>query len=285
MALDTNLPVFARPIEIHSANKTFEITANASAESLSLTEGTYANLAALLVEFEYQMEQHTELAASTAELNSDLKVYLHESTNFSVSWTHTALRDLLGFDDDLLLNRSHTADYMSPYLWHPTYLCANQGEWYNDPGASFSGTVSQSGRVAGSRTAPRYYMRTFDFVFEPIARVYSAAGASAYEQDNSFESFYEATINAYPVSDTVTLKGFYFFPTVQDLLDNETTTDYDGGGINFEYDSSPDTYVYCSPSLKFPSITPAIPSGKLYYDITGFEVRTATAPTWATPNT
>jgi len=285
MAIDPNLPVFARPIEIHAANKTFEITANASAESLSLTEGTYANLAALLVEFEYQMEQHTELAASTAELNSDLKVYLHESTNFSVSWTHTALRDLLGFDDDLLSNRSHTADYGSPYLWHPTYRCANQDEWTCDAAATFAGTVSQSGRVAGSRIAPRYHVRSFDFVFEAADRVFVTAAETTYEQEITFERFFENTLNAYPVSDTVPLKGFYYFPTAQDLFDNETTTAYDSGGVDFSLSSSPDTYCYCAPAIKMPDLTPSLPSGKTHYDISGFVVRTATAPTWATPST
>ena len=119
MALDTNLPVFARPIEIHSANKTFEVTSNSNAESLSLTEGTYANLAALLIEFSYQYDSHAD-AGGDATLNSDLKVEITCSSpgTTTIVWTHTALRDLLGFDEGVSVSDGNpqAGDYMSPYL-------------------------------------------------------------------------------------------------------------------------------------------------------------------------
>jgi hypothetical protein len=62
------------------------------------------------------------LATPTAVLTEDRKVKLTNGAAFTVTWTNTTLRDLLGFTGDLASAASHTATNVSPLLWSPGHI-------------------------------------------------------------------------------------------------------------------------------------------------------------------
>lgn len=55
----------------------------------------------------------------TAVLTRDRRVKLGANANFSVQWTDTGLRDLLGFTGNLAAASTYTAPLVSPLLWSP----------------------------------------------------------------------------------------------------------------------------------------------------------------------
>jgi len=59
------------------------------------------------------------LGSPTAVLTRDRKVKLSNGANFTVTWTNTTLRDLLGFTGNLASASSYTATNVSPLLWSP----------------------------------------------------------------------------------------------------------------------------------------------------------------------
>lgn len=59
------------------------------------------------------------LASATAVLTQDRKVKIGNGANFTVTWTNTTFRDLLGFTGNLSGASSYTATNTSKLLWSP----------------------------------------------------------------------------------------------------------------------------------------------------------------------
>lgn len=66
------------------------------------------------------------LTAPTVVLLENRRVRISATGVFSITWTDTALRDLLGFSANLAGSSSYTAPAISPLLWSPGYAVSRQ---------------------------------------------------------------------------------------------------------------------------------------------------------------
>ena len=67
-----------------------------------------------------------------------------------------------------------------------------------------------------------------------------------------------------------------------DALTSASST-LDDGGVTWQYSSGAETYVYCHPETSGVDVGGAsLPNARQRYNINGFKIHTATAPTWVT---
>jgi hypothetical protein len=130
--------------------------------------------------------------------------------------------------------------------------------------------------------------RDLSFVHEPTLNVHREAATNAYYRERCYETFSLESRRSTPtVSTNCTTKGFYFIPDYSYYTSSANKanipTTMDSGGIDFNYASSPDYYVYCHlDSSGCDKPDNSIPRGRLYYN-TEMRINTATAPTWTAP--
>lgn len=107
---------------VRDFSATVTITGDASGETIA--EGDYylyhaTSSISLLAQFAAAMTA-AGVAGATAVLTRDRKVKIASSgATFSVQWTDTALRDLLGFSANLSAAATYVAPLVSPLLWSP----------------------------------------------------------------------------------------------------------------------------------------------------------------------
>lgn len=120
------------------------------------------------------------LGSPAAVLTRDRKVKLSNGANFSVTWTDTELRDLLGFSQGNLTGASsYIADDVSPLLWSPAKplvpeLSPSDVTGISRPLAYFTMSPTDGSAFVfshGTRIDQRYSVQHV-----PVARVLTAAG-------------------------------------------------------------------------------------------------------------
>lgn len=159
------------------------------------------------------------VAAPAAVLTRDRKVKLSSSGNFSVQWTDTGLRDLLGFTGNLAAASSYTAPNVSPLLWSPakpiyfelspTGVLGNTkplSYWTASPSDGSTFVVSH-----GSRTDQR-----FSASHVAVSRVQTSSAAGG-EWD---QLFLQSLALGY---------SFYVYPSVIEEAGSTTTATISGG--------------------------------------------------------
>lgn len=98
----------------------YDVTINASAQSVTGSRYLYHATSSLsILAGMVAAMTAAGLGTPAAELTRDRKVKLTNGVAFSVTWTDTGLRDLLGFTGNLAAGTSHTATLVSPLLWSP----------------------------------------------------------------------------------------------------------------------------------------------------------------------
>jgi len=271
--------VFLRPVEITSSSDS--ITFNATAKTL--TNGTYANTLTMLYAFRVMMRTVSGLAAATVSIGTDPslstygKVTLANSSAFTVTWTDTALRDMLGFIGDLSSGTSHTATYRILYAWFSDYTPSDRNTWGLDHRSSFAGGMSRAGELVGLSTGPVIYKRTLTFDAETGANVFRAQnddGADGWER--CLETFIEGARSSAPtVSTHAPTHGFWFWYDGSTMLLQANMA-----GSLFYMDGSGYYAAFCHlmpEGMRTP--TASLGVKRDWYQVS-LDIHTADVPTW-----
>lgn len=216
---------FWNALRIGSANRDFQVNGNGKTIATTVTrlEGLLNDLLADL---------QSEVAACRVGLSSTGHVTLDSNggANFSVTWTDTPLRDLLGFTGNLAAANSYIAPRRVGGAWYATHgggpLAATLQEHDPQPGlVHVSQTFALSGLSRTSRSGVRQLAGTFDLRnLDNSARYVSPAGAtgttyaSAAATDPGLTSYLHARERWYDSTD-VAQQGYsdgrevYYFAT------------------------------------------------------------------------
>jgi hypothetical protein len=264
--------VFLRPIVVTSTNKDFVFNSGADA----LTTGTYPNVASVAYELA------TQCTGVTATFSSDFKVVLTKADNFTLDWTDTALRDLLGFTGNLAGNKVYTATYTPQYCWFPSRVRADNNRWQDDSKIYWKGKESLSGNVAGLVTGASIYRTTIEYEALNDYECLMSRCHSTAEQTRCLEYFMRYSRGAYGTYSDVSPAGFYFFPDYTAVTVGNSATYTSGNATQFHYTSSPTTFAFCHFDADwYPRFKPTIKTSQTDWWDVDVEVHTATAPTWS----
>lgn len=201
-----------------------------------------------------------------------------------ITWQNTDLRDALGFSGatTTFSGGYATAPYLSPYIWLPEHHFADQGAFAESSDDYFVGTYSMTGSIAGVSNGDVLKRRSMRFNFELATNIWREFCTDQNMIERCLESFFKGALCAAPsVSSNPCPKGFWFYPNVNDLIADCTSTGSewtDSGDIDFALSSSPDTYVFCNfipGGLADWRKSPGFPIGRLRYHV---DVLFCTAP-------
>jgi hypothetical protein len=279
-------PLFSRPIVVSSVNDSFRATVSSSNYDVTLTNGVYPCIRRLCDEWSDKLQAVIDTWQVTFNATTYKIALTHSGggTWSSVTWTDTALRDLLGYTgSETITANVLTATYCPSTVWFPTFTPADQEAWRTQQRELFSGITARNGRNVGNRTGPTIYSRTFSFVHELAERCFVEFTTNAYEAERTFERFILNARTAPNSAGDVSSKGFYVYHDMNNALREQYTT-MDDGGVEINYSSSPETYIYCHPDPEGVDIGSAsLPNARQRYNINSFRVHSATAPTWSAP--
>lgn len=148
------------------------------------------------------------LASASATISDDGFVTLSASGAFTVTWTNTTLRDILGFTGNLTSATSHTATEQAKYTWHPNTGPATM-TGHPDTAGEIESDAAHTVAPSGIVLATKYYERTkreFDFrwledeyvwpVGSVTNRDYYAFWSSILSMGTRFRYFPDRTANA-----------------------------------------------------------------------------------------
>jgi len=289
MAVTNTKPYFLRPIE-HTTLAGGDITLSTNG-AVTLPSGTYSNIGGLLnsLVLEALDAGATGFDASIGTESNDFKIALEVTTSQTLTWNNTALRDALGYAGNFTISSTPTeADYTPEYVWIPTFLNSDAGGFVKPQRDLFKGQMSQDGTLAGAPIGPNtVYKRDMGFNMELGTNVSRELSTSAIEDVRTLEYFMEHSRTAYPTNATSkNPKGFWFIPNITDFTAVVTSATEQwtaaSSGINFDYTSSPNKWVFCMPDVggfnKWDS-APGLPASRLRYNI-ALSFNTSTPPTF-----
>jgi len=289
-------PVFMRPIEITTANNTFtielDVGAGQQAFAINLDTGVWGsvfNLAAGIAAEITALHANISCTSSMVQSGDDLLIRFvlvdSGSSGLTPETTWNEVYDIIGAtgsgDNDEVWTESPadtytcTMTYRPTHMWIPTYQSADQGRFYIEQGEIFEGNMSKGGFLAGNQTGPVIYWRDLSFVNEPAENIFMSAATSARYGNRNLETFVKECRSSNPsVSGNGCTRGFYFIPDWNDVTTTCANTHTDNGGINFDYASSEDTFVFCQMNSKGYSLPQSsLPTTKTRYS-TGFQIHT-----------
>lgn len=117
---------------------------------------------------------HTQISDVGARLLDSGHVEIfHASTSFSIGWTSTKLRDLLGFTGNTGSATSHVAQNKSPLFWSPGRTETSAARFGSQGFYAYDLSVSQSapGRVVATHHNS-YFTNKFSWEHVEVARVW-----------------------------------------------------------------------------------------------------------------
>jgi hypothetical protein len=269
------IPIFMRPVVIDSTNKDFSYDDGGGVTACALTTGTYPCLPAVLKEFTTQSGITTAITAGYVVLSHGIVV-------FSVTWTDTALRDLLGFTANLSGATSYTATYTPENCWVPTRSRADNDNFQIDHKLQWKGSESRTGNVGGLRSSAEVYRTSIEIEALDGALVSQALAESAIDKERSLDYFASQSREVWGTAGEPSPSGFYYWPDRTNVTTASASSVYDSGdAATLFYSSSPDVFLFCHfDSNWYPRSKPFIGSCRAdYYNVT-LDIHTATAPTW-----
>lgn len=282
-------PAFIRPVEFTYSGNAFSVSGGSS--YTSLPKGTYANAASLAHSVCATLwNDSVDVALS---MSDDLKLKLTPSgSSPTIVWDNTTLRDILGFtgaSTALSDGVATEATYTPQYCWFPTFTRADQGGFTQELQGVVTGVTSRDGTFSGIGPSSIYvYYTSITFPMELETKLCrSAYNSSEPEQARCLETFLRGAIEAMPTLPTsVSPKGFWYYPDVNDLITQTTLTESEpwnettDNGINFDFTDSPNTRVFCAISPDEIGAfrgSPSLPVSTLRYGYT-FSFHTAPVP-------
>lgn len=276
-------PAFMRPVEITSENDTISIYYSGSWNDVPIQHGVYSCIKAVLDAFYNEADDDSlPVDEFTIEKNSaddDLQVTLSFSS--SVMLQATSLLGFTGYESPGAAT-SFTGTMRPEYCWVPTYQVANQSRFFVDQKEVFHGSMSRSGALAGiGNGTSQIFYRQLDFVNELAENVSLEAVTSSCEALRCAELFFWQCRTVNPsVSTYPSPRGFYFYPDWTHV-DTYYPGQQDKGGINFDYTTNPDRYVFCQcDKAGYGRPTASLPTTRDRYTVS-LEIHSITdAPSW-----
>lgn len=277
------VPIFLQPVEIHASNKDFTIGVDAYA----IPTGTYPSILAVVAAINTLTTPDIRFCQLQYGAGGAFYVQFQFGSTATITWDDEQLALLLGWNDDSTLSTStsHIAPNVPEKCWLPTYVESKRSSFALEQGKIIKGMNTGSGGYVGVQAHIDKYRRNFDFVHEPSTNVLRTHALTAAQEKRTFEYFILDVRRTRPVTaTTVSTKGFYYLPDAETA--NSADTDYnqanmDSGGINFEYTTAPDEYVFCSVLRDNISRSNySLPKSKVRMSV-GFDVITAEAPNWS----
>lgn len=267
---------WARPIVIDADSKDFSVSGTA----VALTVGTYANICHLGKHIQTQVIAAAGPPDDFAVSFTTGKVTFAAGSAYTVTWTDTNLRDLLGFSGNLSSASTHTADYTPESVWFPTRCRADNNEWTLDHKAQWKGVEARSGAVAGLRTGVERWSTDYDFEALPVAEVLWGRGTTAVEQARSLDKFATESREVWATTGEPSPAGFYLWPDYTDIAIGVGGSWTSGSAPNLYRASSPSVFVFCQFDADwYPKPRPTLPIRGDYYDVS-IAIHSAEAPTW-----
>jgi hypothetical protein len=240
--------------------------------------------------FANEINTHTHLAHFAIAFDPvTYAIFMFAEYFFRIEWTHTVLRDYLGFSDTVIAVEGSggwvaEATYRPRHIWLPTFINADQDAWHRNLNDEYRGSKTLSGRNSGITVGSELFYRTYKYVFEPIENVLITGGTSEQQRLRCAEQFFADSLNAVTSNAASSTKGFYIFHNINNVLDANSWS-YDSGGVDYrEVLDTPDYYVYAHPEVEdcFTKDEASFPQGIERFDCT-VSVHSATAPGWTAP--
>lgn len=270
-----------RPIEITASSDNFSLTVGGSTTARTISSGVYANIMTLANEVLGKMGvlAAPTLTFATSGANAG-KITIGNSAVFSVTWTDTALRDILGFIGDLSGASSYTATYKPMYCWISDYTPKDREWWSLKHKDTFAGAVSRSGDLVGLGNGNRIYHRTLGFDAETGPNVFASMCTTDGQEAGALDVFIEgARASAPAVAASPATHGFWYVYSIGDLAatSNADISSYDG----IVHQLHKWQWCHLSPDgLREPKASLGVGRDWFAFDL---DIHTATPPTWDAP--
>lgn len=280
----TDLPLFLQPVEITATNKNLTI----GAVSYALTEGVYPTILAVVFELNTQISADSHAAELIYNETTDtFKTVLNLAAVATVTWDDTKLATLLGWDDGTTLTgaSTYTADDTPEKVWKPTYVEAQRASFRLAQRKVVKGANTGSGRYVGASSHIDKYEKSFDFVHELASNAMRTHATKEQDIVRCWEYFILDCRRSRPVGENnVQTRGFYYYPDASNADSTDSANNQANmgdGGINFEFVTSPDTYVFCN-VLKGKVSDPSYSLSRTKQRVkVGFAAITSVAPNWS----
>lgn len=149
------------------ADQTIAVTANAVAENLTIAAGSYyvahhSSPSSLCEALEDALETHSEITTATVIMSRDRLVRATCDVAFTLSWTDTDARDVLGAANWAVSQTTQVAPNVSPYLWVPDRPENPSARIGRDGNTRYDTVVSMSGGSAANIVATQHDERTYN---------------------------------------------------------------------------------------------------------------------------
>ena len=277
--MSSDKPVFLQPVEVTSAFSTVTVDST----EYNVPVGIYPSVLAVMYELDVQLGGTYTWTMQYDSTSDSLRSTIANTSTMVVTWTDSELAELLGFETTALSgSTSYTGTRAPQKCWIPKYVTSKRDAWQIDLRKAVKGVNSSAGNYNGARATLDLYLRDFDFVHELSPNVLQQHADDAIEATKTFEYFaLDARSAVASLSTRVSIKGFYLVNEIGDADSTDTSynqANADSGGVNFEYTSGADEYVFASfhgdrirignyslpkgferLSLKFSAITAAAP--------------------------
>ena len=272
-------PVFLRPVEITSSNNT--VTVDSVAYNIPV--GIYATVLHVMRELDTQLGGSYDFRVFPAAEN-EFRSRISNTSTMSVTWTDPDLANLLGFATTTLSGSTlYTSPEAPQYAWVPNFVPAKRDAWGIDQRKAIKGTNTVGGNYVGVKATDDKYVRDFDFVHELASNVLRTHCVDAIAQTKTFEHFaLKARSAVASLSTGVSVKGFYLVYEISSAYSTRSWVgSTDSGGINSEFTTGADEYVFCAfhgDRIRIGNYT--LPKGFERMSLK-FSAITANAPVWA----
>ena len=240
-------PAFLQPVEITTLNNTVSVDTT----TYNIPVGIYPSVLAVMYELDVQLGGTYTWTMQYDSTSDSLRGVIANTSTMTVSWTDSDLAELLGFATGVLSgSSSYTAPTAPQKCWIPTYVTGKRDGWMIDQRKAVKGTNTVGGNYVGVNATDDKYIRDFDFVHELSTNVLRTHSKTAVEGSKTFENFglgARSTVSS--LSTGISLKGFYYVNNIGDADSTDTTfnqANADSGGVNFEYTSGADKYVFAA---------------------------------------
>lgn len=205
------MPSFATHWCIGAIEDASAMTVTISSSAESIAAGSYylydaTDARSLLAAFEDAMTSAGESTVS-AIINQGGYITISAAATFTVTWTNTTLRDMLGFTGNLSGASSYTATRWSTLFWSPTYrfqtITPDNVEFNRVPDTQIN--MSRTGKTVSGVSNHEMEVQQFKASAVPISRVWTSnayGGEYRVWHDTVFEAV--APFKVYDVTENTT---------------------------------------------------------------------------------
>jgi hypothetical protein len=246
-----------------------------------MENGTYASILTVAYEF-YDIMGVLAAPGLTFGLSGSGagKITISNSAVFSVTWTDTGLRDILGFTANLSGASSYTASNRPMFTWISDYTPRDREWWHFDHKKTFAGSVARDGTLVGLANGNQIYYRTLGFDAEAGSNVFSAIATSTTAARSCLDTLIEGARSASPSTSTnAPTHGLWYVYDIENLSIQSKSQMSGENGIRHLTSK----WAWChldADGMREPKASLGV--GRSWYSLE-IDLHTATEPTWDAP--